>query len=367
VAPAREALRLELSLHTGGHAIAGGQVVAVHLPDGTPVGNLWGVPLDGAMTVGPGQLEGMTLVAELIGRELDEERTRERRRSARQVALRRFLSDGGTSVVLQPIRRLGDGEPVGYEALSRFTGDAIGTQTTDAVFAEAHALGLGVELELPTAGAALELSSLVPAPCYLSVNLSPAALLDERTYERFARVEAGRVVLELTEHEQVEDYAALRDALAGLRSRGVRLAVDDAGAGFASLQHISRLSPDLVKLDRTLIRAVHDDPSHRAVVRAMVQFAQETGASLVAEGIEEEAERRQLEDLGVELGQGFLLGRPAEPRAWLRQHRSSAATVPRQRRPEPGGATVTTGNPRPRGHLGPPRMRWGPRGGVLRS
>lgn len=323
-------LRLDLTFDPSniGTEVSGGAAVPIRLPDQTIAGTLRGTPVDDQSTVSTGQLQGMAIIAGLIGHELDQQRTRERDRDARRAALRGTFTGDGTSVVVQPIRTLLDHDVVGYEALSRFHGPDCDLIPADTVFDEARTLGLGVELELATARSALDLLSSIAAPAYLSVNLSPAALVDPRTAALLTGVDTRRVVLELTEHEQVADYPALSRALKSVRARGVRLAVDDAGAGFASLQHISLLRPDLIKLDRALITAVHTDPSRRALVRAMVQFARETSATLIAEGVEEQAELRELLELGVELGQGFLLGHPDTPDTWL----------PRRSRPVADGA-----------------------------
>lgn len=143
-----------------------------------------------------------------------------------------------------------------------------------------------------------------------------------------------RLVVELTEHEQVPDYPQLLAVLTGLRASGLRLAVDDTGAGFASLQHVTHLHPDIVKLDTAFVRDVHRDASRRAVARALTAFAGDIGAALVAEGIETAEELRELLRLGTHLGQGYHLGRPAPAAQALR---SSAAPTrsasPRRRRP----------------------------------
>jgi EAL domain-containing protein (putative c-di-GMP-specific phosphodiesterase class I) len=121
---------------------------------------------------------------------------------------------------------------------------------------------------------------------------------------------ADRIVIEITEHAQVDDYAALNEALALLREHKVRLAIDDAGAGFASLQHIIRLAPDFIKLDITLTRGIGGDPVRRALATALISFADEIGAAIIAEGIETEDEFDTLRGLGVAFGQGFYLGEP---------------------------------------------------------
>lgn len=154
----------------------------------------------------------------------------------------------------------------------------------------------------------------LPTASYLSVNLSPHALLAPASFDLLTaavRKAPDRIVVELTEHEQVQDYPALLGVLAGLRERGLRLAVDDTGSGFASLQHVTRLRPDIVKLDIAFVRDLHRDPSRRAVARALTAFATDIGASLVAEGIETPDELDELLRLGARYGQGYHLGGPA--------------------------------------------------------
>jgi EAL domain-containing protein (putative c-di-GMP-specific phosphodiesterase class I) len=121
---------------------------------------------------------------------------------------------------------------------------------------------------------------------------------------------AHRVVLEVTEHAPVSDYGRLNGSLGALRARGVRLAIDDAGSGFSSLQHILRLAPDFIKLDMALTRDVDNDLARRALAAALISFAAEIGAVIVAEGIETRAELETLRELGVRFGQGYYLARP---------------------------------------------------------
>lgn len=293
--------------------------VPVHLPDGTLYGTLCGLHATATASPTGAQLQAMRTLAGLMGSRLAEEQQHDRVRRARRSAFAPLLDAPGPStglrrtVVLQPIVDLGTGRPVGYEALSRFT-DATGApQRPDHVFAEAQELGLGVELELAAAASALRLLPDLPAQTYLSVNLSPAALVHPATAELLAGVPAERVVVELTEHEQVGDYAAVLRSLAGLRALGLRLAIDDTGSGFASLQHLARLLPEVVKLDIAFVRDIHAHPARRAVARAVLGFANEVGAVLVAEGIETPAELDQLRRLGAVFGQGFHLGRPDDP------------------------------------------------------
>jgi EAL domain-containing protein (putative c-di-GMP-specific phosphodiesterase class I) len=119
-----------------------------------------------------------------------------------------------------------------------------------------------------------------------------------------------KIVLEITEHLPVASYTELMEALADLRTR-VRLAVDDAGSGYAGLQHLLEIKPDIMKLDIALVRTVDHDPGRHALIASMITFARETDCIVLAEGIETSEELEALCALGVDLGQGYLLGRPA--------------------------------------------------------
>jgi EAL domain-containing protein (putative c-di-GMP-specific phosphodiesterase class I) len=232
-------------------------------------------------------------------------------RDSKRVRTQAVLDAGGPQIVVQPIVDLSSGAVVGGEALSRFSGQP--AQGPDTWFADAADVGMGTELELAAVRSALEVLTLTPQDRYLSVNVSPATATSSAFFELLADAEAlsRQLVLELTEHEGVSDYAALRTALAPLRARGVRLAVDDAGAGYASLSHILNLRPDIVKLDISLVRDIHEDPARRALVAGLLTFAQEIGACLVAEGIETAHELAALRAVGVTHGQGYYLGCPA--------------------------------------------------------
>ena len=212
----------------------------------------------------------------------------------------------------QPIRSMTTGEVIGAEALTRFlSADSPGT-STETWFAEAASVGLGIDLEIVALQSALAAAAGLPEDLYVAVNLSPRACLDGRVADALGRcgIPLGRVVLELTEHHEVDDYGQLAAALAPLQQAGVRLAIDDAGAGFASMRHIVQLRPDMIKLDREIIAGINADTAQRALGAAMVGFAAQIGASLVAEGIETEAELSTVKLLGMTAGQGFLLGRP---------------------------------------------------------
>jgi EAL domain-containing protein (putative c-di-GMP-specific phosphodiesterase class I) len=209
--------------------------------------------------------------------------------------------------VFQAIVTIPDRVVVAYEALTRFT-DGV---RPDRHFAEAAAAGLGVELELVTLGAAVQAAERIPHALWLTLNVSPSAIESGARLGTILRQSSHPIVLELTEHVAVADYGRLRAALKNL---GVpfRIAVDDAGAGYASMMHVVELGPSLVKLDISLVRGLDADPVRQALIAGMRFFAERTDCRLLAEGIETEAELATLAALGVPLGQGFLLGRPGE-------------------------------------------------------
>jgi EAL domain-containing protein (putative c-di-GMP-specific phosphodiesterase class I) len=223
----------------------------------------------------------------------------------------RVLAGVGLRIVFQPISNLETGGVAGVEALARFA-DGRGPATW---FAEAQSVNLEEDLDLVAARAALAHLDHLPPGAFLSVNVSPGTAVSDPFRELFESLPAERVILEITEHAQIEDYEALDEALRWVRRRGGRVAVDDAGAGFASLRHILSLAPDMIKLDISLTRNIDSDQARHALARALITFAEEIRAIMVAEGIETQAELEALQELGVAYGQGFHLARPAKMEA----------------------------------------------------
>jgi EAL domain-containing protein (putative c-di-GMP-specific phosphodiesterase class I) len=214
--------------------------------------------------------------------------------------------------VFEPIIDLGSDDVVGFEALTRFSD---GTPP-DRRFREAEAAGLGAALQLACLRLALRSAARLPNECWVSLNVSPALIVDGDALHDVVLGSRRPLVLEVTEHSPVDDYGALGRAVDRLGS-GVRLAVDDAGAGFASFRHILELRPHFVKLDHGLVRGIAADPARQALIAGMVHFAARTGAILIGEGVETTAERRALAELGVSHGQGYLFGRFASAEDWL--------------------------------------------------
>jgi EAL domain-containing protein (putative c-di-GMP-specific phosphodiesterase class I) len=235
----------------------------------------------------------------------------QRRRDHVQQRMRRLIDGEGLNVAFQPIVDLASGQVVGAEALARFK-DADGSALpTERCFLDAHAVDLGIELELAVIRLALDNHARLPEGRYLALNVSPGVLEHDDLVDEIARRELRRpLVVELTEHQPVEDYVALSASLARLRALGLRVAVDDVGSGFASFRHVTRVNPDILKLDRTLVCGIDDDPVRQSLASAIVSFARDVGATVVSEGIESESELCCLKDLAVGCGQGFYLARP---------------------------------------------------------
>lgn len=254
--------------------------------------------------------------------------------------IQKAIAEEHFSIVCQAIVDLESGNVVGFESLARFT-DAP-QRPPDAWFEEAGTVGLRPELEIAAVHAALEVLDRLPTDTYLSLNVSPDVASDERFVGLLAGAPVERLVVEITEQTRVDDYDRLNAALAGMRSRGLRVALDDAGAGFAGMAHVVKLKPDVIKLDRSLVTAIEDDPRRQAFVSSLVAYVRSTGGTVVAEGVETEPEWATLRGLGVRCGQGFLFARPAvlvhgsaavgEPVRALARKGSRRATRARARR-----------------------------------
>lgn len=280
-----------------------------YLVKGTPVEDILraihdagegGVVLSGSVT---------TLVARQLATRLGRER--EATVTQRQTATRiQRVLDGEDpfSMVFQRIVDLRAGKIVGYEALARFAGEP--RRPPDVWFREAAEVGLGLELERAAVCRALErLPSLAPE-LFLSVNASPELVTSGGFLSALEGAATDRIIVEITEHAPVHDYPRLVRALDLLRGRGVRVAIDDAGAGFASLRHILELAPNFIKLDLSITRDICTRQASRSLAAALVTFAHGIDAMLIAEGVETTEQLGALDLLGVPLAQGYYLGRP---------------------------------------------------------
>lgn len=230
---------------------------------------------------------------------------------ARQVKLAKvqsILAERDVQIVYQPALKLNPPHVVFVEALARFRTKPY--QPPNQWFATAAEVGLATELELLALNTALAELDQLPDRTALSINLSPEAFLSDSVKSILMTLPLDRIIVEITEHETVTNYRRLIRAIKPLRDRGLRIAVDDAGAGYSSFRHILAVAPDIIKLDMSLSRDIHADPARRALASALVTFAREIGAQLVAEGVESQAELEALSGLGVDVLQGFLLSEP---------------------------------------------------------
>lgn len=218
------------------------------------------------------------------------------------------MDNNAMDIFFQPIFNLRNNEIVGFESLSRFNAEPY--RTPDIWFREAATVGLGQQLELRAIEQATRKISQFNPEVYLSINASPEYILNGALLKALAHTDTRRIVLEVTEHTPITDYRAFREALAPLRERGVRLAIDDAGAGYSSFQHVLELEADMLKLDSSLTRGLNQEPRKALLAKSICAFARATDCKIVAEGIETEQELNTLKEIGVDMAQGFYLGHP---------------------------------------------------------
>jgi EAL domain-containing protein (putative c-di-GMP-specific phosphodiesterase class I) len=281
--------------------------VPVVLSDGTVYGTFCTFGLVTDPEVSPRDLALMEVLADAAALVIEPQVRLEQQHAGISDRLAPVMAAGGPDVVLQPIVSLCTGARVGAEALSRFP--AAWNRTPDVVFDEAHSIGEGHRLELLALARGAGLLDHVSG--YVALNVSPQTLLTPQCGRLLAGLPLDRIVLELSEHDQVHDYPALRAVLSPLRRRGMRLAIDDVGAGFSSLRHIVMACPDVIKMDRSIVSGIDSDPMLAKLAQSLVDFAHSFDVCVVAEGVETAAEHAVLRSLGVDGGQGWLFGRPA--------------------------------------------------------
>ena len=226
----------------------------------------------------------------------------------RREQIERVLADEGLHSVYQPIFDLGTGSPIAYEALSRFPGEP--ARTPDRWFADAWQVGLGVPLELLAIRVAARAIPELPDGVGLSLNASPPTVASGGFLRTLGGTAEG-ITVELTEHLEVSDYEGFRARLSPLRGAGGQVAIDDFGAGYASLRHILKVQPEWIKLDISLTERLDENPIAHALATAVVSFAADVGVTVIAEGIETEDELDSLLEIGVRFGQGFHFGLPS--------------------------------------------------------
>lgn len=281
--------------------------VPVKRRDGAIYGTMCCFTYEADFSLNQRNLDVLKMAAKLTGDLIDRRAMHELRRNELSAKIRKAIEASQYMIVYQPIYDIANHKVVGVEALVRFP-DAEKRSPSD-WFDEADEVGLTVALEIATIRRALKGLSYLPKDIYLSVNVSLETLMSGELKAAFEGLSSNRVVIELTEHEAVEDYEELNQRIEELRGCA-RLAIDDVGAGYSSIRHILDLGPDIIKLDVSMVRDLHKRPARSAFVKAMVQFAKTSGSSIVAEGVEHKEELDELARLGAAKAQGYFLCRP---------------------------------------------------------
>lgn len=280
----------------------------IRLKDGRIYGTFCSFSFQAEHTLNERDLALMRVFADIAASLIQEDVDRAREEEGKRARIESLLKGDGYSMVWQPIVEIGNARVAGVESLARFPATPHASPAD--WFDEAREVGLASALETRAIEMGLEALDRLPESVYVAVNVSAEALLQGDIARLLESAPLQRISLEITEHDVIEDYGPLARTLKPLRERGLRLAVDDAGAGYASFRHILQLRPDTIKLDMSLTRDIDSDVTKRSLAASLVQFAREIDAGLVAEGVETKAELDTLERLGVHKVQGFYLHRP---------------------------------------------------------
>lgn len=300
--------------------------VPLRLSDGHIYGTLCCFSRQPDTSLSARDLALLRVCADMAAEHIEQQQRHQQHRQTLLSRLELAMQPGHMQPVFQPIYHLREQRVVGFEALTRFSDTPL--RSPDVWFGEAAQISRGCELELRAIELALQALAQLPSPFYLAINASPTTVLDGRLGPLLAEFPLERLVLELTEHEQVDQYGDIAHIVTPLRLAGLRVAVDDAGAGYASFKHILNLAPDIIKLDISITRNIDADFNRQALAAALQRFAQATGGQLVAEGVERLEELEALTQVGVELAQGYALGRPdAMPRALERASQFTPAAL----------------------------------------
>lgn len=302
--PAAMALALTRTLPIGAHLC-----VPIRLFDGSVYGTLacLGAAPDPSLT--SRDLSLMRVFAEMAAEHIEADLQAQQQKRDLGAKVDSVLSGDAISLVYQPIFDLKQAQVIGFESLARFTTTPM--RSPDAWFGDAAAVGLDIALELKVLDKALASFTALPSGVYVTFNVSPNIVINGRLEEAFHGMPLERIVLEVNEHVSIREYDEIAKALASLRERGLRISVDDTGAGLDSFRHISSLRPDIIKMSMKLTRDIDSDGARAALAAALIQFAGQNGSQVIAEAVETAAELKALRALGVMQAQGYFLGRPS--------------------------------------------------------
>lgn len=284
--------------------------VPIHLDDGYLYGTLSFFSHEPNPGLREREVVLLQLLSDFAGKELSREIVPIRSHVQAKDRIESIIAEQAFDLVYQPIYHLEENRTAGFEVLTRFKSGEY--RSPDVCFKEAASVGLSEEVEMLVLEKAIRNLDLFPGDVYLTLNSSPDHISSGAVEHALGEVPRGRVIIEVTEHAYVPDYVKLRKALARLRDQGVAFAVDDAGAGYSSFNHILELKPDIIKLDMRLTRHIHQDSRRRALAAGLIGFARASGSLIVAEGVESSKELDTLRDLGVTEVQGYYIGRPTD-------------------------------------------------------
>ncbi|TMP02438.1 hypothetical protein CWC11_18360 [Pseudoalteromonas sp. S3178] len=251
----------------------------------------------------------LKLISELASELIEQKAQSDTLSIETKILIENIIKTKAITIYFQPIFNLATNRLSGYESLSRFFTEPY--KTPDVWFKDADNLGLGEELEILAIQNTLHCMDEFAPHAYITINTSPAHILSGAINNVLKDVDCTRIILEVTEHSPITNYQAMRAALEPLRAKGVKLAIDDVGAGFSSFQHILELEADIIKLDISLTQNINNDRRKFLLAKALCGFAKAINCSIVAEGIENEDELFTLRKLNVDNVQGYFIGRPA--------------------------------------------------------
>ena len=283
--------------------------VPVRLYDGAVYGTLTCISAVADRSLSARDLSLMRVFAEMAAEHIEADMLAQEQAHELIGKVQSVLNGGAISLVYQPVFDLARAQVIGFESLARFTTQPM--RAPDAWFADAAVVGLDVALEMKVIEQALSSFDSLPEGVYVGFNVSPNIVVNGQLDHAFDGVPLDRIVLEINEHLSIREYDEIKKALRPLRVQGLRISVDDTGAGLSSFRHILSLKPDIVKLPMSLTRNIDTDAARRALAAALIQFASENGSQVIAEGVETAAELKALKALGVTRAQGYFLGRPA--------------------------------------------------------
>lgn len=275
--------------------------------DGAPIGMVCAASREPKPHLANADLRIVRHAAELIGALFDSPAGGVDATADHRNVIRRVVAERDFEVVFQAVHEVARGKVMGVEALARFSCEPF---RPDVFLEQAALLGLDIELETAIVTRVFSLLPQLPREVFIAINVSPAALLRIPWAELLVDVDPSRIVLEITEHDAVHNYSALDEALEWCRGRGMRIAVDDLGAGFSSFSHLLELGPEFVKIDQSIIRSIDVDDARRTLAQAIAEFARQTGAIVIAEGVESQGELDAVSAAGITWAQGYHLSRP---------------------------------------------------------